>query len=124
MRFLLIFADFCRFSPFPRKRSIWETQVSAENRRFSQGTADFRRNLQKTEIGVCPLRFVPLSAALTIVSLRIWGRLGLLGGLGLLEVVYDPEATRIARSGSLQKATLKVQYWSAGPKRGCLNVGA
>ena len=27
-----IFADFCRFSPFPRKQSIWETQIFAENR--------------------------------------------------------------------------------------------
>ena len=31
-RFSLIFADFCRFSPFPRKQSIWETQIFAENR--------------------------------------------------------------------------------------------
>ena len=30
--FSQIFADFCRFSPFPRKQSIWETQIFAENR--------------------------------------------------------------------------------------------
>ena len=46
--FSQIFADFCRFSPFPRKRSIWETQIFAENRRFSQETAENRRNPQKT----------------------------------------------------------------------------
>ena len=56
-------AAFCRFSPFLRKQSIWETQIFAENRRFSQKTADFRR---KPQIGVCPLRFVPLSAALNL----------------------------------------------------------
>ena len=33
-RFSQIFADFCRFSPFPRKQSIWETQIFAENRGF------------------------------------------------------------------------------------------
>ena len=53
-------------SQFPRKRNIQETQIFAGNRRFSfrrkpQKTADFRREPQ---IGVCPLRFVPLSAAL------------------------------------------------------------
>ena len=57
LRFSQIFADFCRFSPFPRKQSIWETQIFAENRRFSQETAENRRSPQ---IGVCPLRFVPL----------------------------------------------------------------
>ena len=31
--------------------------------RFSQKTADFRKNPQKPQIGVCPLRFIPLSAA-------------------------------------------------------------
>ena len=31
-RFSQIFADFCRFSLFPRKQSIWETQIFAENR--------------------------------------------------------------------------------------------
>ena len=64
-RFSLILADFCRFSPFPRKRSILELQIFAENRRFSQRnpqkTAGTRR---KPQIGVCPLTFVPLSAAL------------------------------------------------------------
>ena len=33
-RFSLIFADFCRFSPFPRKQSIWETQLFTENPYF------------------------------------------------------------------------------------------
>ena len=28
----LNFADFCGFSPFPRKQSIWEMQIFAENR--------------------------------------------------------------------------------------------
>ena len=41
-RFSQIFADFCRFSPFPRKRSIWGTQIFAENRRFSQEPAGNR----------------------------------------------------------------------------------
>ena len=36
-------------------------QIVAENRRFSQETAENRRNPQ---IGVCPLRSVPLSPAL------------------------------------------------------------
>ena len=59
-----IFADSRRFSLFPRNKAFGK-------RRFSQKTADFRRNPQKTagtrrkpQIGVCPLRFVPLSAAL------------------------------------------------------------
>ena len=51
-RFSQFFADFCRFSPFPRKRSIWETQIFAENRRFSQETAGNRR-----------LAFVPLGSS-------------------------------------------------------------
>ena len=64
-RFSQIFADFCRFSPSPGKQSIWETQIFAENRRFSQETA---------QIGVCPLRFVPLSAALfTALGMEIQG---------------------------------------------------
>ena len=55
-RFSLIFADFCRFSPFPRKQSIWETQIFAENRWFSQDTAENRRNPQKTaDWRLCPL---------------------------------------------------------------------
>ena len=33
-RFSQIFADFRRFSPFPRKYSIWKTQIFAENRRW------------------------------------------------------------------------------------------
>ena len=43
-RFSLIFADFCWFSAFPRKQSIWEMQIFAENRWFSQETAENRRN--------------------------------------------------------------------------------
>ena len=50
-RFSLIIADSCRFSPFPRKQSIWEAQI-------------FARNHRKPQIGVHPLRFVPLSAFL------------------------------------------------------------
>ena len=60
-RFSLIFAD---------SRLSLENKA-IEKRRFSQKTADFRRKPQKTagtrrklQIGVCPLRFVPLSAAL------------------------------------------------------------
>ena len=60
-----IFAHFCRFWPFPRKRSIWETQIFAENRRFSQKTA---RNRRKPQIGVCPLRFAPLINSENILS--------------------------------------------------------
>ena len=46
-RFSLIFTDFCRFSPFPRKQSIWETQIFAESRWIFAGfshkkTADWR----------------------------------------------------------------------------------
>ena len=44
--FSQIFADFCRFSPFPRKQSIWEAQIFAGTRRFSQ-------------IGVRPLKRGP-----------------------------------------------------------------
>ena len=47
-RFSQILADFCRFSPFPRKQGIWETQIFAENRGFSQETAENHRNPQKT----------------------------------------------------------------------------
>ena len=47
-RFSQIFADFCRFSPFPGKRGLWERQSFAENRCFSQETAENRRNPQKT----------------------------------------------------------------------------
>ena len=67
-RFSQIFADFCRFSSFPRNKAFGK-------RRFSQKTTDFRRKPQKTagnrrkpQIGVCPLRFVPLSAALEKMS--------------------------------------------------------
>ena len=45
------------------------------------------------------------------VSLRKRGRLGLLGGLGLLELVFDPGAALIARNGFGQKLTFNVQYW-------------
>ena len=64
-----IFADFCRFSPFPRKQSIWETQIFAENRWFSQKNAETRR---KPQIAVCPLRFAPFSAALRKIAERIF----------------------------------------------------
>ena len=54
----------------PDSRLFLENKALGK-RRLSQKTADFRRNLQKTagtrrkpQIGVCPLRFVPLSAAL------------------------------------------------------------
>ena len=60
-RFSLIFAD---------SRLFIENKAFGK-RIFSQKTTDFRRKLQKTagtrrkpQIGVCPLRFVPLSAAL------------------------------------------------------------
>ena len=43
-RFSQIYADFCRFSPFLRKQSIWETGIFAENHPFSQ---DFRRKPQE-----------------------------------------------------------------------------
>ena len=66
--FSLIFADFCRFSFFLENKAFGK-------RRFSQKTADFRRKPQETagtrrklQIGVCPLRFVPLSAALKRIS--------------------------------------------------------
>ena len=69
-RFLQIFADFCRFSPFAREQSIWENAdfrrkplIFAGNRRKPQEPAE------KPQIGVCPLRFVPLSAALYYISL-------------------------------------------------------
>ena len=62
-RFSLIFADSRLF--------LLENEASGK-RRFSQKTADFRRKPQKTagtrrkpQIGVCPLGFVPSSAALT-----------------------------------------------------------
>ena len=61
-RFSLIFADSCLFL---------ENKAFGKHR-FSQKTADFRRFSQKTAgtrrkplIGVRPLRFVPLSAALS-----------------------------------------------------------
>ena len=52
-RFSLIFADFCRFSPFPRKRSIRrKPQIFAGNRRNPQKTAENRT-----------LAFVPLGSS-------------------------------------------------------------
>ena len=62
-RFSQIFADFCRFSPFPRKQSIWETQIFAETADFPRKPQIFAGTRRKPQIGVCPLRFVPLSAA-------------------------------------------------------------
>ena len=66
-RFSLIFAD---------SRLFLENEAFGK-RRFSQKTADFRRKPQKTagtrrkpQIGVCPLRFVPLSAALNMWKKR------------------------------------------------------
>ena len=66
-RFSQIFAD-SRRSP--------ENEAFGK-RRFSQKTADFRRSPQKTagtlrkpQISVCPLRFVPLGAALDDYSER------------------------------------------------------
>ena len=63
-RFSLIFAD---------SRLFLENKAFGK-RRFSQKTADFRRkpqepaeNRRKPQIGVCPFRFVPLSAALVKV---------------------------------------------------------
>ena len=63
LRLSLIFADFCRFSPFLENEAFGK-------RRFSQRTADFRRKLQKTagtrrkpQIGGCRLRFVPFISA-------------------------------------------------------------
>ena len=58
-RFSPILADFCRLSPFPRKQSTWEKQIFAENRWFSQETAENRRIRRKLEIGVCPLGSSP-----------------------------------------------------------------
>ena len=65
-RSLQIFADFAD------SRLCLENKA-VEKRRVSQKTADFCRKPQKTtgtrrkwQIGVCPLRFVPLSVALTL----------------------------------------------------------
>ena len=55
-----IFADFCRLA-FPRKQSIRETQISQK----TTESQIFVGNRRKTQIGVCFLRFVPLSAALS-----------------------------------------------------------
>ena len=59
-----IFADICWFSRFPRQQSIGEAQIFAENHRLSQETAEYCRNQTRPQIGVGPLRFVPLSAGL------------------------------------------------------------
>ena len=68
-RFTQIFADLLADS-----RLLLENKAFGK-RRFSQKTADFRRNPQKAagtrrkpQIGVCPLRFVPLSADLFLLS--------------------------------------------------------
>ena len=58
-----IFVDFCWLLSFPWKGSTCEAQILAGNHRLCrklQKTAGTRR---KPLIGVCPLRFVPLSAA-------------------------------------------------------------
>ena len=59
--FSLIFADLCRFA-FPRKQRVWEMQTFAENRRYSQESAENRRNLQKPAFVpvVCPLKCSPI----------------------------------------------------------------
>ena len=69
-RFSQIFADSRRFL---------ENEAFGKSR-FSQETADFRRKPQKTagtrskpQIGVCPLRFVPLSAALCLLYFVVLG---------------------------------------------------
>ena len=61
-RFSLIFAD----------SRLFQENKAYGKRRFLQKATDFRREPQifagtcrKPQIGVCPLRFVPLSAALT-----------------------------------------------------------
>ena len=54
-----IFADTRRFSPFPRKQSIWETLIFARNRRFSQEPAENHRKPQKNAENR-RLAFVPL----------------------------------------------------------------
>ena len=73
-RFSLIFAD---SRLFPENEAFGK-------RRFSQKTADSRRKPQKPagtrrkpQIGVCPLRFVPLSAAL--IS-ELWTKKAFCGG--------------------------------------------
>ena len=58
-RFSQIFADFCRFSPSPRKQSIWETQIFAENRRCLAGN---RRKPQEPAENR-RLAFVPLGSS-------------------------------------------------------------
>ena len=78
-----------------------DSRLSLENeafgkRRFSQKTADFRRKPQKTagtrrkpQIGVCPLRFVPLSTALAKLRGRICAlkfRHGLAGFISCLNI--------------------------------------
>ena len=64
-------ADFRRFSQIFADSRLFLENKAFGKRRFSQKTADFRRKPQKAagtsrkpQIGVCPLRFVPLSAAL------------------------------------------------------------
>ena len=57
-----------RFARSPGNPSIWRAQETAENRRFSQETADFRR---KPQIGVRHLRCVTFSSALSLVILHV-----------------------------------------------------
>ena len=65
--------DFRRFSqlffrspPLSKRQSMWEAQMSAENRRFPQGTGENRWNLvekfEDCDNVVCPLRIVTVSA--------------------------------------------------------------
>ena len=49
---------------FPENKAFWEARVFAESHRCSQETAENRRKLQKPQIGICSLRFVPMRAAL------------------------------------------------------------
>ena len=63
-KFSQMFADFADSRLFLENKAFGKRKIFAENRRFSQETTDFCRNPQrKLQIGVCPLRFVPLSAA-------------------------------------------------------------
>ena len=89
-------ADFSRFSLiFADSRPFLENKAFGK-RRFSQKTIDFRRkplifagNRRKPQIGVCPLRFVPLSAALGGSQRQLWIKTRLLY-VGLFAQEGDP----------------------------------
>ena len=64
-----IFIDFCRFLPFPKKQSIWRTQIFAESCKLSQETGE-NRGLRFVPLGLSPHARPYLGSS----GFAFWGR--------------------------------------------------